>query len=65
MHDFRATAISDAGESGYSASLPRYCARWISWFLIGAMGNGHGEWIMGFLVPVFQFEHVFFAFLAS
>ncbi|CAK9003288.1 Titin (Connectin), partial [Durusdinium trenchii] len=27
MHDFRATAISDAGESGYSASLPRYCAR--------------------------------------
>ncbi|CAJ1335093.1 unnamed protein product [Effrenium voratum] len=27
MHDFRATAISDAGESTYSASLPRYCAR--------------------------------------
>ena len=27
MHDFRATAISDAGESGYSASLPRFCAR--------------------------------------
>ena len=27
MHDFRATALSDAGESGYSASLPRYCAR--------------------------------------
>ncbi|CAE6952852.1 Ttn [Symbiodinium sp. KB8] len=27
MHDFRATAISDAGESGLSASLPRFCAR--------------------------------------